>query len=264
MSRARCQQPEFESKYNSNRHIVLFNDNIRQYFSCGSDYSSTSIICGRFESQNSEFPGKRPCRAPCHSTKGGVAQTFTQGRCYLNFFPPDIMWNSSHLHGSRRSHEQSQVDLKTSRSSSPDDDSEPRRRTSSDATPRQTPASTRFLNASNDQDTARNLLPSSSTLNSEKTEGFGSSRRLGFFADKLTSSLSGTAKDTSASLKNSLHPSLLLHPHSHSRAESGSTTTSALSPGAMSASSILPIPKSHTSPSKVSLLGQLDSFWNCL
>ena len=176
------------------------------------------------------------------------------------------MWNPSHLHGPRRSHEQSHVELKTSRSSSPDDDSEPRRRTSSDATPRQTPASTRFLNATNDQDTSRNLLSSSSssTLISEKPEASGSSRRLGFFADKLTSSLSGTAKDTSASLKNSLHPSLLLHPHSHSRAESGSTATSALSPGAMSSSSILPTPKSQTSPSKVSLLGQLDSFWNHL
>ena len=166
------------------------------------------------------------------------------------------MWNPSHLHGPRRSHEQSHVDLKTSRSSSPDDGSEPQRRTSSDATPRQTPASTRFLNASN-EDTSRNLLPSTSTLISEKPEVFGSSRRLGYFADKLTSSLSGTAKDTSASLKNSLHPSLLLHPHgSHSRAESGSTTSSVLSPGVMSTSSILPTPKSHTSPSKVSLLGQ--------
>jgi hypothetical protein len=95
----------------------------------------------------------------------------------------------------------------------------------------------------------------------EKPEVSGSSRRLGFFADKLTSSLSGTAKDTSASLKNSLHPSLLLHPHSHSRAESGSTTSSVLSPGAMSTSSNLPTPKSHTSPSKVSLLGQFDAYW---
>lgn len=169
------------------------------------------------------------------------------------------MWNPSHLHVPRRSHEQSHVDLKTSRSSSPDDSSEPRRRTSSDATPRQTPASTRFLSASNDQDnTSRNLLPSPSTLLSEKPEVSGSSRRLGFFADKLTSSLSGTAKDTSASLKNSLHPSLLLHPHSHARAESGSTTSSVLSPGVMSTSSNLPTPKSHTSPSKVSLFGQLD------
>ena len=169
------------------------------------------------------------------------------------------MWNPSHLHSPRRSHEQSHIDLKTSRSSSPDDGSEPRRRTSSDATPRQTPASTRFLNTSSDQDTSRNLLHS--TLISDKPEVSGSSRRLGFFADKLTSSLSGTAKDTSASLKNSLHPSLLLHPYSHSRAETGSTTTtSTLLPGTMSTSSILPTPKLHTSPSKVSLLDQLDYF----
>ena len=171
-----------------------------------------------------------------------------------------MMWNPSHLHSPRRSHEQSHIDLKTSRSSSPDDGSEPRRRTSSDATPRQTPASTRFLNTSSDQDTSRNLLHS--TLISDKPEVSGSSRRLGFFADKLTSSLSGTAKDTSATLKHSLHPSLLLHPHSHSRAESGSTISSVLSPGVMSTSSNLPTPKSHTSPSKVSLLGQLVSFWD--
>ena len=174
-----------------------------------------------------------------------------------------MMWNTSHLHSPRRSQEQSHVD-KTSRSSSPDDGSEPRRRTSSDATPRQTPASSRFLNASSDQDTSRNFLPSSSSLFPDKHEVFGSSRRLGFFADKLTSSLSGTAKDTSASLKNSLHPSLLLHPHSHSRAESSSTTASVLSPGAMSTSSNLTTPKSHTSPSKVSLLGLLNPFWNHL
>jgi len=196
---------------------------------------------------------------PFKCSKESVTKLHTLGANYT--IPPNIMWNSSHLHGPRRSHEQSHVDLKTSRSSSPDDGSEPRRRTSSDATPRQTSASTRFLNANNDQDTNRNLLPSASTLVSEKVEVFGSSRRLGFFADKLTSSLSGTAKDTSATLKNSLHPSLLLHPHSHSRAESGSTTTSTLSPGATSASSILPTPKS---PSKVSLLDQLDSFWNHL
>ena len=173
------------------------------------------------------------------------------------------MWNPSHLHNTRRSHEQSHADLKTSRSSSPDDGSEPRRRIleSIDATPRQTPASTRFLNATSDQDPSRNFLPAASALIAEKAEVSGSSRRLGFFADKLTSSLSGTAKDTSASLKNSLHPSLLLHPYSHSRAESGSTTTtSTLLPGTMSTSSILPTPKLHTSPSKVSLLDQLDYF----
>ncbi|PPQ89541.1 hypothetical protein CVT25_012213 [Psilocybe cyanescens] len=133
------------------------------------------------------------------------------------------MWSSSHLHGPRRSHDQSHNDIKASRSSSPDDGTEPRRRTSSDATPRQTPATTRFLTSANDQDTNRSVLISS-TLNSEKSEGFSSSKRLGFFADKLTSSLSGTGKDTSTSLKNSLHPSQLLHPHLHSRAESSSAS----------------------------------------
>ena len=241
----------------------MFNDNIRQDFPCRSDYSSASVVCGRFESKNIEFFGKHPSRAPRHSKfRTSRDQTAIDPASVLDLLTSLMMWNTSHLHSPRRSHEQSHIDLKTSRSSSPDDGSEPRRRTSSDATPRQTPASTRFLNASSDQDTSRNLLPSPSSLFPDKPEVSGSSRRLGFFADKLTSSLSGTAKDTSTSLKNSLHPSLLLHPHNHSRAESGSTTSSVLSPAAMSTSSNLPTPKSHTSPSKVSLLGLFDPFWN--
>ncbi|KAF8160979.1 HbrB-like-domain-containing protein [Crassisporium funariophilum] len=170
------------------------------------------------------------------------------------------MWASSHLHASRRSHDQSRNELKSSRSSSPDDGSEPQRRTSSDATPRQTPASTRFLNASNEQDTNRNVLSSTSTLTSERSEGFSSSKRLGFFADKLTSSLSGTAKDTGANIKNSLHPSLLLHPHSHSRAESNSISAPTLAPAPMAASSGMSTTnKSHTSPSKPSYGRTYDS-----
>jgi len=135
------------------------------------------------------------------------------------------MWTSSHLHGPRRSHDQSH----NSRSSSPDDGTEsPRRRTSSDATPRQTPATTRFLN---DQE---------------------SFKRLGFFADKLTSSLSGTAKETGNTLKNTLHPSQLLHPHIHSRGDSGSASPN---PSLSTMTSNPPMPsKSHTSPSKVLLV----------
>ncbi|KAF8972942.1 HbrB-like-domain-containing protein [Flammula alnicola] len=143
--------------------------------------------------------------------------------------------------------------MKTSRSSSPDDSETegPRRRTSSDATPRQAPATTRFLDTLNDQHTNRSVLSSNSALPSERSEGFSSSKRLGFFADKLTSSLSGTGKDTNISLKSSLHPSQLLHPHSHSRAESYSTATPNLSSSAMASSSgMSSANKAHLSPSK--------------
>lgn len=163
------------------------------------------------------------------------------------------MWSSTHLHGPRRSHDQSHNDIKRSRSSSPDDGTEPRRRTSSDATPRQTPATTRFLNTVTDQDSNKSVLPSTSALSSERSEGFSSSKRLGFFADKLTSSLSGTGKDSGSSLKSSLHPSLLLHPHSHSRVESNTTSNTNPQSTIMASSSNLGIAnKSHTSPSKAS------------
>jgi hypothetical protein len=75
----------------------------------------------------------------------------------------------------------------------------------------------------------------------------GSSRRLGFFADKLTSSLSGTPKDTSTPSKNALLPAQLSL--SHSRAESSQSNLLALSPTGIPASSTLP--RTHTSPSKV-------------
>ncbi|KDR75396.1 hypothetical protein GALMADRAFT_249446 [Galerina marginata CBS 339.88] len=171
------------------------------------------------------------------------------------------MWSSSHLYVPRRSHDQSHNEIKTSRSSSPDDGTEPRRRTSSDATPRQTPATTRFLNSVNDQDASRTALPSTSTFSSDRSEGFSSSKRLGFFADKLTSSLSGTGKDTSTSLKGSLHPGQLLHPHSHSRVESGPSLPPPANPtpSAMSASNMTTTNKSHTSPSKPSYGRTYDS-----
>lgn len=165
------------------------------------------------------------------------------------------MWSSSHLHGPRRSHDQSHNDVKASRSSSPDDGTEPRRRTSSDATPRQTPATTRFLNTASEQDTNRSVLPSTSALSADRNEGFSSSKRLGYFADKLTSSLSGTAKDTSTTLKSSLHPSQLLHPHLHSRADSSSSTlNNPPAPTSMASASVPSANKPHTSPAKVSPL----------
>ncbi|KAF9559844.1 HbrB-domain-containing protein [Agrocybe pediades] len=162
------------------------------------------------------------------------------------------MWSASHLHGPRRSHDQGHQESRASRSSSPDDGTDsPRRRTSSDATPRQTPATTRFLTSANDQDILRSVLGSTSTLIAERPEAFSSTKRLGYFADKLTSSLSGTAKETGNTLKNTLHPSQLLHPHIHSRAESGSASPNPSSSAPVSANQPT-ASKSHTSPSKPS------------
>lgn len=149
---------------------------------------------------------------------------------------------ASNSHGPRRSHEQSH-DLKHSRSSSPDEGGEPPRRSSSDATPRQTPASSRFISAtnaaSNEQDTNKSVLPS---------EIFSSSKRLGFFTDKLTSSLSGSGSQKA--------PSQLLHPtHSHSRTDTAAAAPSS-SPSNLTGSSssgMANAAKSHTSPSKVSV-----------
>ncbi|KAF9484479.1 HbrB-domain-containing protein [Pholiota conissans] len=165
------------------------------------------------------------------------------------------MWSSSHIHGPRRSHDQTHNEAKTAtRSSSPDDSGTegPRRRTSSDATPRQAPATTRFLDTLNaDQHTNRSILPPN-PLHSDRAEGFSSSKRLGFFADKLTSSLSGAGKDSSTNLKGSLHPSQLLHPHSHSKTESNSTIAPALTPpGMASTSPLTSVTKAHTTPTKV-------------
>lgn len=154
-------------------------------------------------------------------------------------------WASSHSHTPRRSHDQNAVpmDKKHSRSSSPDNSTEPPRRSSSDATPRQTPATTRFLSPTpNDQDTSRSVLTSAQDV-------FSSSKRLGFFADKLTSSISGA---THSNPKSSLHPSQLLHPHSHSRSDSSQPPTSSTPTSTMATSSSMTnVTKSHTSPSKV-------------
>ena len=144
------------------------------------------------------------------------------------------MWSS---HTPRKSHDQT-------RSASPAESTDSRKRTSSDATPRQTPATSKFLSTANDHDTNKNVLPSNST------DVFSSSKRLGFFADKLSSSLSSAAGN--ASLKSSLHPSLLLHPHSHSRAESNTLPSTSSSPIPIATSpNQTSAAKSHTSPSKV-------------
>ncbi|TFK75319.1 HbrB-domain-containing protein [Pluteus cervinus] len=143
-------------------------------------------------------------------------------------------WASS-SHAPRRSQEQSEVDANNSRTSSPDG-SENRRRSSSDATPRQTPATTRFI-ASNtpgsEQDSSKSFL---------STDIFSTSKRLGFFTDKLASSLSGTTSQKSA-------------PRTESAFAPGSSPQS-LAPTSISMASTT---KSHTSPSKASYGRTYDS-----
>lgn len=156
------------------------------------------------------------------------------------------MWSSSHIHAPRRSHDQGYSDTRTSRSSSPDDSGTegPRRRTSSDATPRQAPATTRFLDTlQQDAHPGRSLTPV------DRLDGHASTKRLGFLADKLGSSLSGTAKEGyAASIKSALHAGQLLHPHSHSRVDSNSTIAPSLSSTIMASSNP---PAGTKSPSKV-------------
>lgn len=155
-------------------------------------------------------------------------------------------WTASYSHAPRRSHEQTSSEFQQGRTSTSNEQREPRRRTSSDSTPRQTAASTRFLNNVNEQEVDRNVLSSNGTMGSD---ALTSSRRLGFFADKISSSLSGGS--SGANLKG---PSQLLHPHSHTKADSSSTTPPSISPSNSlmnPSSSTINLPKAHTSPSKV-------------
>lgn len=169
------------------------------------------------------------------------------------------MWSSAHLHAPRKSQDQNRYESSSTRSEDDEDGSGSKRRTSSDATPRPTPATTRFLGAiSGERDSSRNVLTSS--VAAERSESQASSKRLGFFADKLTSSLSGTGKDSNAGSKSSLHPSQLLHPRSHSRADSNPTSPSTGPPSALSVSSpMASSAKPHTSPSKVYILSHVQS-----
>lgn len=158
-------------------------------------------------------------------------------------------WTAGYAHTPRRSHEQTPSELQQGRGSTSDEQREPRRRTSSDSTPRQTAASTLFLSSANEQEASKNVLSSSGTTGSDT---FTSSRRLGFFADKISSSLSGGS--SGANLKGPVLSSQLLHPHSHTKTDSSSTTSPSISPSSSlmnPSSSTISIPKTHTSPSKV-------------
>lgn len=152
-------------------------------------------------------------------------------------------WGSTHPHLqlTRRSHDESDGDSKLSRSSSPDGELLRRSGLSSDDTPRQTPATTRFL--ANDYDSNRIQEFRIQDVSS-------SSKRLGFFTDKLSSSFVGPAHSTS-NLKASLHPSQLLHPHSHTRNDSTAASSTTTLPTMTAPSSMPNVVKSHSSPSKV-------------
>lgn len=121
----------------------------------------------------------------------------------------------------------------------PDDEDPTRRRSSSDVTPRQTAPDLHFLSTSTgtsaqDQSQNQNVVPNSAS----PIDSSASSRRLGFFTDKLSSS----------SANRSLHP-----PQGHSRQDSSSAQSllSPLGASTMSSSSTLTNSKGHISPSKV-------------
>jgi hypothetical protein len=151
---------------------------------------------------------------------------------------PPSMWSSTY--SSRRSHEQS-GETKQSRSSSPGESQESHRRTSSEATPRPTPANPRFLS---DQDVSKSFISMSPTPAEVFTS---SSKRIGgFLAEKLSSSLSGTGSSNR-------NQSQLHVPNSHTRGDSSASTLTSLSlsPVPMASSTSINSTKTHTSPSKV-------------
>lgn len=148
-------------------------------------------------------------------------------------------WSSAatgagHGHGPRRSQDQN-GSRKEQRSSSPDATTEPRRRSSSDVatTPRQTPApSIRFLSTTSAQDSNKNIL--SSPISSDSPV-----KRLGFFTEKLSSSISGTSSHQKSHSPNSTQ---LLYPH---------RTEPSVSSAAPASATMSNPSKAHTSPSKV-------------
>lgn len=166
-------------------------------------------------------------------------------------------WASTYGHPlPRRSHDQSRPEISVARSPTPDQNTaEPRRRSSSDATPRQTPAPSPRLFPSSPASTVHdpnvNILSNPLTDAVPSTSAAPSSRRLGYLAEKISSSLSS---GHSTIQKSASSHSQLLHPHSgHTKADSVLTARDqAGSPSPMASSTHLASSgKSHTSPSKV-------------
>lgn len=140
---------------------------------------------------------------------------------------------------------------KESRPSTPadlnyDQDYDQQRRSFSDATPRPTPSPSRPLGQ--DSNTPSNLTAIDSLLPP-------SSRRLGFFTDKLSGSSSSqsqshhTQSQSTSGHRASPIPSGLLPPRSHSRADSAPRDPLTMASNNASTSNLN---KPHTSPSKVS------------
>lgn len=160
---------------------------------------------------------------------------------------------------SRRSHDQAHADRNLrSRSSTPEEAAEPPRRSSSDATPRPTPAThPRFLGSSAAYDPNHNVLS-----NPPSSDTFSSSKRLGFFTDKLSQSHHSQNQPSTgytSNQRNAPNPTQLLHPHSHTRGDSALTVSrdpppSVAPPVMTSLSSTSGATKAHTSPSKVRLM----------
>ncbi|KAF8629174.1 hypothetical protein AX17_005759 [Amanita inopinata Kibby_2008] len=158
-------------------------------------------------------------------------------------------WSSiqAHIHAPRRSHEQPS---RTSSSSDPDETSEPHRRSSFDATPRPTPATTRFIAAADQH--KESILPAAPSIADASTPSSSTpsnTKRLGFFSERLASSLSGSSAHGPS------HTTALLHPHTHLRGDSAlfsSSSSTPLSSTMTSSSNIANTSKSHASPSKAS------------
>ncbi|KAF8626864.1 hypothetical protein AX15_004682 [Amanita polypyramis BW_CC] len=132
----------------------------------------------------------------------------------------------AHIHPPRRSHEQQ------SRTSTSPEPEEGQRRSSTDATPRPTPAS---------------------GLDHQDSVSDSSSRRLAFFTEKLSSSLSGLSTSVAAGPSNKHHT-----PRSDLASLPPSSSVP-LSTSMASSSSVSNTPKSHVSPSKASYNRTYDS-----
>lgn len=126
----------------------------------------------------------------------------------------------------------------------PDDGAEEQRRTSSsDATPRQTASTTRFIGSTTHNDQSHSQDSSKSVLSSDIFSA--STKRLNFFADKFSSS-------SQKSTNNFLHPQIT------PRADSLFATQLSSSPTSATINMTSAV-KSHTSPSKASYGRTYDS-----
>jgi hypothetical protein len=169
------------------------------------------------------------------------------------------LWGTSGYAG-RRSHDKPASES-NSRSSSPDGDH--RASSSSDATPRPTPAPhPQHLASVASHDPNFNLLGSSLT-----SDFSSSSRRLGFFTEKLSAaqashSVNASASGHAASQRSGLPG--LLHSHNHPRTEPASSITLPSASIIASLSGSSNSSKLHSAPSKVSPTNLRTGIFNLL